>query len=167
MSITEIVQKYCADIIIRRWFATWVDTGGVFVVLGVIGLVLDAEPDWLLIGIMTTTLFVYHALPEAALGVTPGKWLAGVRVVDESGHPPGIAASTIRTLVRLIEVNPVLLGGIPAGLIAGNTRYRQRLGDLLARTFVVKVADLRAHFPETAGARLRGPESRILDKRLR
>jgi uncharacterized RDD family membrane protein YckC len=45
--------------------------------------------------------------------------------------------------LRLIEVNPFLVGGLPAGLVLLLTRRRQRLGDLLAGTYVVRLRDLK------------------------
>nr|QQZ49185.1 hypothetical protein JKL49_18910 [Phenylobacterium glaciei] len=63
-------------------------------------------------------------------------------MVDAQGQRPAIWRVIVRTLTRLIEANPFLLGGIPAGLIANFTKRRQRLGDLLAGTYVVPVKDL-------------------------
>ena len=37
----------------------------------------------------------------------------------------------------VIEVNPLLLGGLPAGLVVIATERKQRIGDLLAGTLVV------------------------------
>jgi uncharacterized RDD family membrane protein YckC len=39
--------------------------------------------------------------------------------------------------LRIIEVNPLLLGGIPAGIVVISTSRKQRIGDLLAGTIVV------------------------------
>jgi len=47
-------------------------------------------------------------------------------------------------VTRLVEVNPLLLGGLPAGIAVAMSRRRQRLGDMLAGTYVVRRKDLAA-----------------------
>lgn len=68
-------------------------------------------------------------------GVTPGKQLFGLRVVDESGLPVDLRSSAMRTIMLLID----LLPGIAAvGFLSmAMTRKYQRLGDLVARTMVI------------------------------
>jgi uncharacterized RDD family membrane protein YckC len=39
--------------------------------------------------------------------------------------------------MTILEVNPLLLGGLPAGLVIISTKRKQRIGDLLAGTLVV------------------------------
>lgn len=165
-SVPEIAASYRADIIVRQWAATWVDLLLAGLMLGPVAFALEHVSDAFFIVGLLATVFGYHLVFEASVGATPGKWLVGIRVVEVHGNPPRFWQALVRTLARLVEVNPLLFGGLPAGLIADNTKYRQRLGDLLARTFVVKVRDLRDNFPILRGARLRGPESRIFEKRL-
>ena len=64
--------------------------------------------------------------------------------VDRDGHPPGFAKALIRTALRLIEVNPLLIGGFPAGIVMLATKRHQRLGDPRAGTCVARKADLGA-----------------------
>jgi uncharacterized RDD family membrane protein YckC len=65
-------------------------------------------------------------------------------VVDETGTPPGLIKALVRTALRLIEVNPLLAGGLPAaGFVAWAGPFRQRLGDLAANTYVVSARRLR------------------------
>lgn len=63
-------------------------------------------------------------------------------MVDRKGSISGVGKATIRTLTRILEVNPFLAGGIPAGLVAGFSKSHQRLGDMAAGTFVLKTSDL-------------------------
>ena len=49
-------------------------------------------------------------------------------------------AALIRSALRLVEVNPLLLGGLPAGLVIIASERKQRIGDLLAGTLVVSAA---------------------------
>jgi uncharacterized RDD family membrane protein YckC len=47
----------------------------------------------------------------------------------------------VRTLARLVEVNPLLLGALPAGIAILSSSRRQRIGDWLANTVVVRRDD--------------------------
>jgi uncharacterized RDD family membrane protein YckC len=76
-------------------------------------------------------------------------------VVDKAGKRPGLGRATVRTLLRLVEVNPFLIGGLPAGLVAANTKAHQRIGDLLAGTYVVPLKELRAAASADSGASLK------------
>ena len=85
---------------------------------------------------------LYFPVLEGLYGTTLGKLIAGVVVVDEFGLKPGFYRAILRTLLRLIEVNPLLFGGLPAGLVAMFSKTHQRVGDMVARTFVLKSQDL-------------------------
>jgi uncharacterized RDD family membrane protein YckC len=87
-----------------------------------------------------TTYFLYFFLCEALFGRTPVKWLLGIKVAGVPRERCTWPQALIRTLVRLLEVNPILLGGLPAGICILCTRRRQRLGDKLAGTIVVRDA---------------------------
>lgn len=126
----------------RRWIGAWID----FVVLALFLLVPDAVlgndlyqrtlPVWLLL------LVLYFPVSEGLTGRSLGKVVTGTRVVTAEGDLPGLRRAAIRTLTRLVEVNPFLLGGVPAGIAVLSSRHRQRLGDMAAGTFVVRAADL-------------------------
>jgi len=83
-------------------------------------------------------LFVvgYYVLLEGFLGQTLGKRAMGIKVVAEAtGQTPGIAAAAIRTLLRIIDS---LLGYAVAFITVLASDKRQRLGDMAARTLVVR-----------------------------
>jgi uncharacterized RDD family membrane protein YckC len=46
-------------------------------------------------------------------------------------------------VARLIEVNPLLMGGVPAGIAVAVSAKRQRIGDMIANTYVVRARTLR------------------------
>jgi uncharacterized RDD family membrane protein YckC len=81
--------------------------------------------------------FVYDVAFEVlAGGRTPGKRWTGLRVVRSGGQPVGFVASSIRNLLRLIDLLPgVYLVGITSILV---TKRNQRLGDLAADTIVAR-----------------------------
>ncbi|MCL2701460.1 MAG: RDD family protein [Phycisphaerae bacterium] len=69
-------------------------------------------------------------------GQTLGKYVMGLRVVDQSGLNLRFSQIVIRNLVRFVD-------NLPAGLIGGLactlTRRCQRLGDLAANTVVIRL----------------------------
>lgn len=79
----------------------------------------------------------YHLIFEWVWnGQTPGKRRLGIRVVQTNGLPVSVAGLLIRNILRLIDFLPF---GYGVGLITMfMTRRTQRLGDLAARTVVIR-----------------------------
>ncbi|MCX7992397.1 MAG: RDD family protein, partial [Fimbriimonadales bacterium] len=70
---------------------------------------------------------------------TPAKRAFGLRVMMLEGTPVTPTAVLIRELVRLVDAFPLcLIGYNVAGVLAFFSPYGQRLGDMLAGTFVIK-----------------------------
>jgi uncharacterized RDD family membrane protein YckC len=85
---------------------------------------------------ITIILFVYFLLFEGIWGRTPGKLALGLRVVRvQDGSPCGWSRSFIRNCIRPFDL---LFLGLPGGLVVLMTPARQRLGDLLGGTLVVR-----------------------------
>jgi uncharacterized RDD family membrane protein YckC len=82
-------------------------------------------------------LFGYDvAFETLASGRTPGKRLAGLRVLRAEGDSVGFTASAIRNILRLVDWLPF---GFAAGIAAILLSPRnQRLGDMAAGTIVVR-----------------------------
>lgn len=97
--------------------------------------------------IILYSALLYHLLLEGFTGYTVGKYIVRIQVVQDDGRPPGLIKSLLRTLTRLVETNPILFGAIPAGICVLVTKKKQRLGDMAANTYVVKVADLKSVTP--------------------
>lgn len=68
-------------------------------------------------------------------GRTPGKRALGLRVVRADGAPVGVVESLARNVLRAVEVP---LGYAPGVLAIALGARRQRLGDLVAGTLVVR-----------------------------
>jgi uncharacterized RDD family membrane protein YckC len=87
-------------------------------------------------------------------GRTPGKRLAGLRVLRDDGRPVDLLSSCIRNVIRLVDGLPLLY--LPAMVSILVTRDNQRLGDLAARTVVVRdpkaTKNAEASFAATAAA---------------
>jgi len=79
----------------------------------------------------------YFVVLEALWSRTLGKFFQGLVVRKLDGSRCDWKAALIRGGLRLLEVNPLLLGGLPAGIAIISTERKQRIGDILAGTVVV------------------------------
>ena len=80
--------------------------------------------------------FLYHPAVELIMrGSTPGKRLAGVRVVTRDGGAPSAGALLVRNVFRLIDSLPIAYGlGL---MLVALTREHVRCGDMAAGTLLV------------------------------
>lgn len=137
-------------LLFRRWLGCWIDFVAMALLLfwpGLLGYLVGAPGEGLAAAMMLTAfalVLLYFPITEGLWGRSLGKLVSGTIVVDGQGRPPGFGRATVRTLLRLVEVNPFLLGGLPAGIVSANTKAHQRIGDLLAGTYVVPLKELRA-----------------------
>src|SRR6218665_196610 len=69
-------------------------------------------------------------------GATPGKRIAGLRVVQATGSPITLGQAVVRNFLRFIDGMPFFTYGIGLGSCLASRRF-QRLGDLAAGTVVV------------------------------
>jgi uncharacterized RDD family membrane protein YckC len=90
--------------------------------------------------------FVYFSAWELATrGLTPGKYLLGLRVVGSSGQPVDAKAVILRNALRVVDVLP---SGYTLGLVTMiGSRYGQRLGDHAAGTIVIRTDKIEAPAP--------------------
>lgn len=86
---------------------------------------------------------------QGRFSVTPGKWLCGLRTVQSSLRPCGFSKSLLREILLFVE-NLLLICWTPAILLIAFTELRQRLGDLIADTIVVRARLLQ--LPSTSPA---------------
>jgi uncharacterized RDD family membrane protein YckC len=87
--------------------------------------------------------FFYHPVLEIAMrGRTPGKRMAGVRLVTREGDIPGAGALLLRNIFRLLDSLPFLyLVGLATVVM---TEHHVRVGDLAAGTLLVMDHDSSA-----------------------
>jgi uncharacterized RDD family membrane protein YckC len=124
----------------------------------IIVLVAALIANWLMVGMLTTSLFSgsapswvaallglfsfavlfgYHTLFELLwAGRTPGKRATNLRVVRDGGYPIDPYASIVRNLVRLVDFMPPPYG-IGLASVFFSAEYK-RLGDYAAGTLVIK-----------------------------
>ena len=86
--------------------------------------------------LLTGSVLVYYVVLEGLFGRTVGKLITGIRVVDAgTGGRPGLLSGFVRTLLRLIDG---IFGYLVALIIVVNSDRRRRLGDMAAKTLVVR-----------------------------
>lgn len=117
----------------RSAVAPWIL--GVFLVLGQFGV-----------------LWGYYVLYEGlADGQTPGKRRLGLRVVQDGGYSVSFAASSVRNLVRLLDMQPGFFYAV--GLVSvATSRSGKRIGDMVAGTIVVRERAVQLRLPAAQSA---------------
>lgn len=80
--------------------------------------------------------FLYHPVLEILMdGRTPGKRIAGIRIVTRDGKAPGIGAHLVRNIFRLVDSLPfAYLIGLTTTLV---TKENLRFGDFAAGTLLI------------------------------
>jgi uncharacterized RDD family membrane protein YckC len=112
----------------------------------------EVSANWA-VGIFFLIVFLlqwgYFALFEAfGNGRTPGKRVAGIRVIHRSGRGIGFIESLARNLVRFVDYMP---GFYAVGVVAiFVSRRHQRLGDMVAGTLVVRDREIEP--PQWSGS---------------
>ena len=92
---------------------------------------------WLVVFAPSAGIYLlYHPVLEVVTGGTPGKRIAGVRIVARDGRPAGIAALAIRNLLRPIDSLLLYAVGLASVLV---TAQAVRLGDIVAGTLLAYV----------------------------
>ena len=87
-------------------------------------------------GLASILLFIGMILTQSRWGVTPGKWLLGLRTWRTTLRPCGVARSLLRELLMVFDA-PLMLTPLPGITSMLATDCRQRLGDLAADTLVI------------------------------
>jgi len=113
---------------------------------------LDSSASWVAYVVLlppALVYFLYHPVLEILMrGRTPGKRLAGVRIVTSDGRTPGIEALLVRNLLRLVDSLP---GFYLVGLVAALATSRHvRIGDLAAGTMLVHESKVSSESLQTA-----------------
>jgi uncharacterized RDD family membrane protein YckC len=102
------------------------------------------EGGWTVTGVPALLLILgmaaYWIVPEWLAGTTFGKWACGLCVVKTSGNPITLAQAIERNVARIVDAFGFYL---VAFIAARNNPNRRRLGDLWARTMVVRCSELK------------------------
>jgi uncharacterized RDD family membrane protein YckC len=93
----------------------------------------EKQTIWILLSLLTA--FVVSVVVPAVKGSSPGRAVAGIRVVDGQGRPPGFVKSLVRWLLWIVDGFFFWAVG---GIMVLATGKNQRLGDMATKTFTVK-----------------------------
>ena len=125
-----------------RFLAAQIDHAFGVVLFLAVGMSLAASVGDVAAGVAALATYLgSYFLPEWLFGATVGKAIFALRVRQISGERCTAWQIAVRTLSRLVEVNPLLLGALPAGIAILSSNRRQRIGDWLANTVVVRRGD--------------------------
>ena len=99
-----------------------------------------------ILAVWLVVVVVSLLVTQANWGVTPGKWLCGLRTLRTTLKPCGFARSLVREVVLSVDACQFLCWA-PGIVSIAFTDCRQRLGDLVADTLVVEVRSLSRRMP--------------------
>lgn len=80
--------------------------------------------------------FLLFVVVQGLTGWTVGKLVTGLRTVKEDGSTVGIGKAFVRWLLWVVDVLPCF--GLVAAITALTTKGHRRVGDMAAKTFVVR-----------------------------
>ena len=82
--------------------------------------------------------FVYYFVLEGAYGQTVGKMAVKIKVLREDGSKIDYADAAARNILRPIDAIPYVIPYLLGAILIWSSDKRQRLGDRVAHTIVVK-----------------------------
>jgi len=100
---------------------------------------------WVSVLLIRLPWFLYSPVIEYFTnGRSLGKYIMGIRVVKVNGETAGLREYFTRWIFRVVDI---WIGGFGflAILLAGTTEKRQRLGDIMANTVVVRTKDTQIY----------------------
>lgn len=134
---TELFKPIQYWVQIERGMAYFIDLlflASPFIILGVkYNLEAIERPYFMAVVLILPFYFIYF---EYKYGQTLGKKIIGIKVYMENGKSCTLKASIIRNILRVVDT---MFGGWLTLIMLYKTRKKQRLGDILARTVVVKI----------------------------
>ncbi len=133
-----------ADTIGPRYLAGFLDNAVALASMLILAKQVSDDLPALQVIVFLVSYWLYFFLLEGLFGRTIGKLLMGLVVIQFNGQRCTWWQAFVRTLLRPLEVNPVLLGALPAAICVVFSKNRQRIGDKLAGTVVVKAWRLRS-----------------------
>jgi uncharacterized RDD family membrane protein YckC len=134
----------------RRSLAAIIDASTVFCLSFLIIMKFGTETSeehWSLSGIpaalMMLCMALFWIIPEWLTGMSFGKWSCDLHVVDMTGKKISLSQSMKRNILRVVDVQAAYLFGF---ICAKLTPKQQRLGDLWAKTTVVRGSEIQRQY---------------------
>lgn len=147
--LTDLLAKPVPASKTKRWLASAIDYFIYVVLFSIItfafgDVVIDEDHDRVhqltgVAGFLVVVLPWFLLLPGIEFynkGQTIGKAIFRIRTVEEDGSSLTLGKAVVRHLFDLIDYIPFL--GITGIVVASNTKNKQRVGDLVAKTIVVE-----------------------------
>jgi uncharacterized RDD family membrane protein YckC len=94
-------------------------------------------------------VIVYYVLLEGVAGATIGKFLTGIRVVNEDGTKLGWASAVVRNVARVVDAFPYVLPYLVGAIAVWASPTQQRLGDRWANSVVITKESMLPRGSET------------------
>ena len=123
-----------------RFLALMIDSILVGIIGGILGVIFRSGLSTtggvtLTSAIGSILVILYYVGLEATQGATLGKMILGLRIVKTDGSPIGWSESIVRNLLRIIDG---LVGYLVGAILIWTSPTRQRLGDRVAGTVVIR-----------------------------
>lgn len=143
MNIRNLIAITKKDTIDTRSIAAFIDFVNISLLTMVLSIVIDSTSFLTGVIMYSVIVIIYFSTFESLTGSTPGKFVLRLKVVNSNCEKPSFRQALIRALFWLIEVNPVIFLCVITFFISRNHALKQRFGDRLAATFVVRISDLK------------------------
>jgi uncharacterized RDD family membrane protein YckC len=118
-----------------RFVAALIDAIIIFIIAGILAIPFQTR----LSGAVSLLIFLlYFIVLEGAYGQTAGKMAFKIKVVREDGTKIDYTDAVVRNVLRLIDLIPYFIPYLLGAIFIWTSDTRQRLGDRVAHTVVVK-----------------------------
>ena len=88
-------------------------------------------------GLLSFIIYIaYYTLLEGSTGQTIGKMVTKIKVVKEDGSKIDMGSALVRNLLRIVDA---LIFYLVGAILIWRSKKKQRLGDIIAKTVVIKV----------------------------
>jgi uncharacterized RDD family membrane protein YckC len=94
---------------------------------------------WTAVIIELVIAFLYFTILEGRYGQTVGKIALKLKVLKEDGSPINYGDAAIRTILRVVDEIPFIVPYLLGAILIWSSDRKQRLGDRVAHTVVVRV----------------------------
>lgn len=94
--------------------------------------------------IFSLVFTAYYVLFEWLAGGSLGKLAVGIRVKDEQQNNPSFGKSLVRNVLRVVDGFPYIIPNLAGFIVASTSDKKQRLGDKVAHTVVVKTDNAKS-----------------------
>ena len=126
-----------------QYVSVWPRCGAIIIdsiLVGIVNYIVELALHYSTLSVILAIIisFGYFCVMEATQGRTLGKMALGLKVVREDGSPISWNEAIIRNLMRIVDEIPYIIPYLLAAIMVWSSPTRQRLGDKVAKTVVVR-----------------------------